>query len=90
MMCMADLRISSLHGLARPVYCSAQRLETLTTERNRKDKDMTAATTAQSATGLLAGAERPIDTLRQAWAEPRARLRRDTLARGAREAVRGR
>ncbi|HVH02623.1 MAG TPA: hypothetical protein VM891_06690 [Amaricoccus sp.] len=51
---------------------------------------MTAATTAQSATGLLAGAERPIDTLRQAWAEPRARLRRDTLARGAREAVRGR
>ena len=51
---------------------------------------MTVATTAQSATGLLAGAERPIDTLRRAWPGPRARLRRDTLAWSAHEATRGR
>lgn len=50
---------------------------------------MTMATAAQSATGLLAGAERPIDTLRRAWTGG-AGFRRDPQAGIAGQAVRGR
>jgi uncharacterized protein YjiS (DUF1127 family) len=46
------------------VCCSAQRLETLLTEQNRKDTDMTTAIAAKSGAGfLLAGAERTAGTL---------------------------
>jgi uncharacterized protein YjiS (DUF1127 family) len=58
------------------LFCGAQRLETLTTERNRKDTDMTTANAATSGAGfLVAGAERTetfADRLRRAWTDFRA------------------
>jgi uncharacterized protein YjiS (DUF1127 family) len=68
------------HALRPPghrLFCSAQRLETLTTERNRKDTDMTTAIAAKSGAGsLVAGAERIagslVETVRRAWNDYRA------------------
>jgi uncharacterized protein YjiS (DUF1127 family) len=62
---------------AAGLFCSAQRLETLSTERNRKDTDMTTAIAARSGAGsLVAGAERTngtfAETLRRAWTDYRA------------------
>ena len=56
--------------------CGAQRLETLRTERDRKDTHMTTAIAARSASGFrVAGAERiagTFETLRRAWTDHRA------------------
>jgi uncharacterized protein YjiS (DUF1127 family) len=74
---MAAFPEQGLYWRAPRLFCSAQRLETLTTERNRKDTDMTTAIAARSGAGfLVAGAERTpgtfADKLQRAWNDYRA------------------
>ena len=73
---MAAFPLRVLHAPKPSLSCGAQRLETLKTERDRKDMHMTTAIAARSAAGSrVAGAERiagTFETLRRAWDDNRA------------------
>jgi uncharacterized protein YjiS (DUF1127 family) len=61
---MAGLRSAALQISRASLSCSAQRLETLKTERRRKETQMTTATAAKSDAGFLgAGVEHSAGSL---------------------------